>query len=47
MAIGIRNGLAKYNPLTTKKIKTITKILLESVGEELYIGLDCFSVQKK
>jgi hypothetical protein len=38
MAIGIRNGLAKYNPLTTKKIKIMTKTLLESVGEELYIG---------
>ena len=47
MAIGIKKGLAKYNPLTTKKIKTMTKTLLESVGEELYIDLDCFYVQKK
>ena len=47
MAIGIKNCLAKYNPLTIKKIKTMTKTLLESVGEELYIDLDCFYVQKK
>jgi hypothetical protein len=38
MAIGIKNCLAKYSPLTTKKIKIMTKTLLESVGEELYIG---------
>ncbi len=38
MAIGIKKCLAKYKPLTTKKIKIITKTLFESVGEELYIG---------